>query len=101
MSGPRTTQQRDGAALGDGVVHRAIYPGSFDPITLGHLDVIARARHLFDELVVAVSFNPSKEVLFSAPECVAMTRAPVAEMVEREPSGAPLRVSRFVGLAVA
>jgi pantetheine-phosphate adenylyltransferase len=46
----------------------AIYPGSFDPVTNGHLDIIARARHLFDELIVAVSDNPSKRAYFSLPE---------------------------------
>ena len=43
----------------------AIYPGSFDPITLGHLDVIERGVKLFDQVIVAVLCNPSKEPLFS------------------------------------
>ena len=43
----------------------AIYPGSFDPITNGHLDVIERARKLFDEVVVAVAHNDEKQPLFS------------------------------------
>jgi pantetheine-phosphate adenylyltransferase len=46
----------------------AIYPGSFDPVTNGHLDIIQRARHLFDEMIVAVSDNPSKNPYFSLPE---------------------------------
>lgn len=46
----------------------AIYPGSFDPITLGHLDLIDRALELFDHLVVAVAQNPSKDPLFTAEE---------------------------------
>lgn len=46
----------------------AIYPGSFDPVTHGHLDIIQRARHLFDELIVAVSDNASKRAYFSLPE---------------------------------
>ncbi|OGR91627.1 MAG: pantetheine-phosphate adenylyltransferase [Elusimicrobia bacterium RIFCSPLOWO2_01_FULL_59_12] len=46
----------------------AIYPGSFDPVTNGHLDIIERARHLFDEIIVAVSENPSKRPYFSLPE---------------------------------
>src|SRR5262249_62103334 len=46
-------------------VRRAIYPGSFDPITNGHLDVIERARKLFDEVVVAVAHNDEKQPLFS------------------------------------
>ena len=44
---------------------RALYPGSFDPLTLGHLDLIARAAHLFDGVIVAVLQNPGKTPLFS------------------------------------
>ena len=47
---------------------RALYPGSFDPITNGHLDVICRAAELFEEIVVAVAVNDSKSPLFSAQE---------------------------------
>ena len=43
----------------------AIYPGSFDPVTLGHLDIIQRACKVFDELVVAVLVNPEKHTAFS------------------------------------
>ena len=46
-------------------MRRAIYPGSFDPITNGHLDVIERARKLFDEVIVAVAHNDEKQPLFS------------------------------------
>ncbi|MFX3619423.1 MAG: pantetheine-phosphate adenylyltransferase [Sporolactobacillus sp.] len=46
----------------------AIYPGGFDPVTLGHLDIIERGRHLFDHLVVAVLSNASKRPLFTVPE---------------------------------
>ncbi|MBM3465678.1 MAG: pantetheine-phosphate adenylyltransferase [Armatimonadetes bacterium] len=49
-------------------MRRAVYPGSFDPITLGHIDIIDRALNLFDELVVAVVRNPSKNALFSLEE---------------------------------
>src|ERR1043166_3395652 len=47
------------------VMRRAIYPGSFDPVTNGHLDVIERARKLFDEVIVAVANNDEKQPLFS------------------------------------
>ena len=50
----------------------AVYPGSFDPITLGHLDVIRRGRRLFDRLVIAVGRNPGKAHLFTAEERVEM-----------------------------
>jgi pantetheine-phosphate adenylyltransferase len=46
-------------------MRRAIYPGSFDPVTHGHLDVIARAARIFDEVVVAVAFNEQKSGLFA------------------------------------
>jgi pantetheine-phosphate adenylyltransferase len=49
-------------------VKRAVYPGSFDPITNGHLDIITRASRLVDELVVAVMVNPSKNHLFTLDE---------------------------------
>jgi pantetheine-phosphate adenylyltransferase len=53
-------------------MRRAIYPGSFDPVTNGHLDVIERARKLFDEVIVAVAVNDQKQPLFSAQERTAM-----------------------------
>ena len=49
-------------------MRRAIYPGSFDPVTNGHLDVIWRARKLFDEVVVAVAHNEQKQPLFTLDE---------------------------------
>ncbi len=58
-----------------------VYPGTFDPITLGHLDIIRRGAHLVDRLVIGVTTNPSKEPMFSLPERL--------EMVRREISDAP------------
>jgi pantetheine-phosphate adenylyltransferase len=55
-------------------VKRAVCPGSFDPVTKGHLDVIGRAAALFDEVVVAVGVNPSKSRLFGPDERIAMIR---------------------------
>ena len=52
------------------IMRIGIYPGSFDPITNGHLDVIHRAQHIFDEVIVAVARNGAKEPLFSAQERV-------------------------------
>ncbi len=48
----------------------AIYPGSFDPITYGHIDIVRRAKKLFDRLVIAIVANPNKTPLFSAAERV-------------------------------
>jgi len=56
------------------LVRRAIYPGSFDPVTNGHLDVIERARTLFDEVIVAVAINDQKQPLFTPDERLAMLR---------------------------
>jgi pantetheine-phosphate adenylyltransferase len=49
---------------------RAVYPGTFDPVTYGHIDLIRRARKIFDEVVVAVAHNPGKGPLFSLEERV-------------------------------
>ena len=53
---------------------RAVYPGSFDPLTNGHLDLIERSLRMFDELIVAVVTNPAKTALFSDAERVEMIR---------------------------
>ena len=57
------------------MTRRAIYPGSFDPITNGHLDIIERSAKLFDEVVVAVLLNIEKEPMFSADERMEMIRS--------------------------
>ena len=54
------------------MVRRAIYPGSFDPVTNGHLDLIERACKLFDEVIVAILVNPGKSAMFDLDERVAM-----------------------------
>ena len=59
----------------------AVYPGTFDPITLGHLDIIRRGTHLVDKLVIGVTTNPSKEPMFTLEERLAM--------VKREVTGFP------------
>jgi pantetheine-phosphate adenylyltransferase len=58
----------------------AVYPGTFDPITLGHIDIIRRGAHLVDKLVIGVTTNPSKEPMFSVDERMAMVRREVAEI---------------------
>ena len=52
----------------------AVYPGTFDPITLGHIDIIRRGAHLVDKLVIGVTTNPSKEPMFGVAERLAMVR---------------------------
>jgi pantetheine-phosphate adenylyltransferase len=58
----------------------AVYPGTFDPLTLGHLDIIRRGAHLVDKLVIGVTTNPSKEPMFSVAERLQMVRREVAEI---------------------
>jgi pantetheine-phosphate adenylyltransferase len=71
----------------------ALYPGSFDPVTNGHLDIIERARSLADQLIVAVLVNDEKEPLFTARRRIAM--------LERLFAGCPdVEVRRFRGLLV-
>lgn len=72
----------------------AVYTGSFDPITLGHLNVIARARKLFDQLVIGIGINADKKALFSPEERVDLMREVVAGMPN-------VRVELFEGLAVS
>lgn len=83
-----------------GPVHRAVYAGSFDPITYGHLDVLSRARRLFDEIVLAIGHNPDKPALFDFSERLAMARQLVADMLTNEPDGAPVTVEQYSGLTV-
>jgi pantetheine-phosphate adenylyltransferase len=73
-------------------MRRAIYPGTFDPLTNGHLDLIHRAMKLFDEVIVAILRNPAKTPLFTVEERVDIIRQVV--------SGLPIRVDTFEGLLV-
>ncbi|MEI6033944.1 MAG: pantetheine-phosphate adenylyltransferase [Verrucomicrobiae bacterium] len=58
---------------------RAIYPGSFDPVTFGHLDVISRAAHLFDSVIVAVAVSEGKTPLFSVDDRIQMLQESTAD----------------------
>ena len=57
-----------------------VYPGTFDPVTLGHLDIIRRGAHLVDQLVIGVTTNPSKEPMFAIAQRLAMVRREVASI---------------------
>ena len=59
---------------------RVIYPGTFDPITNGHMDIIVRATHLFDEIVVAVAKSSEKGPMFSHDQRIAMAKAACNEL---------------------
>jgi len=71
----------------------AVFTGTFDPITLGHLDVIRRGRGLFDHLIVGIGINPNKQSLFSIEERVVLARQVVAPFDN-------VTVDAFEGLAV-
>ncbi len=58
----------------------AVFPGAFDPVTNGHLDIIRRATRLFNQIIVGVGHNPEKQELFSTQERVAMLRAELADV---------------------
>src|SRR5438105_4366650 len=62
------------------MIRRAIYPGSFDPVTNGHLDVIDRARKLFDEVIVAVAHNDQKEPLFTLDERLTFLQGTIGKL---------------------
>lgn len=57
-----------------------VYPGTFDPLTLGHLDIIRRASHLVDRLVIGVTTNPSKQPMFSVAERMEMVRREIGSL---------------------
>jgi pantetheine-phosphate adenylyltransferase len=65
----------------------AMYPGTFDPITLGHEDLVRRAARLFDRVVVAIAENPSKEPMFSLEERVELARISLDDLENVEVSG--------------
>ena len=81
--------------------HTAIYPGSFDPPTLGHLDVLERACRLFDEVVVAVGRNPDKKgPLLELDLRISLLEDLVADLVSRHPDLAKVTVASYDGLTV-
>ncbi len=71
----------------------AVYPGSFDPITNGHLDIIRRGLLIIDELIILVSYNPHKAFLFSVEERIDMIKAVIGDNPR-------IRIDSFPGLLV-
>ena len=79
------------------LMRRAIYPGSFDPVTNGHLDIIERGCKLFDEIIIAILINPEKQPFFTIEERQEM----LAEVLKGiETSNCKVRVDAFEGLLV-
>lgn len=76
------------------MARRAIYPGSFDPLTNGHVDIIERACHIFDEVIVAILINPDKHPMFTVAERIEM----LTEVVK--PRAPQVVIETFEGLLV-
>ena len=78
-------------------MRRAIYPGSFDPVTNGHLDIIQRGCKLFDEIIIAILVNPDKQPLFSIEERREMLKEALSEIKDGD---CRLVIDAFQGLLV-
>jgi pantetheine-phosphate adenylyltransferase len=76
----------------------AFYPGSFDPVTRGHTDIIERALALVDELVIGIGIHPAKAPLFAADERIAMLEAETKPLARK--AGVAVRVITFDNLAI-
>ncbi|MFN1834839.1 pantetheine-phosphate adenylyltransferase [Balneola sp. MJW-20] len=74
----------------------ALYPGSFDPITFGHLDILERASRLFDQVIVTVAVNNRKNAVFSGEERVELIR----DCIKKESWAKDIQVDQFTGLLV-
>jgi len=82
---------KDGVNMSE--VRRAIYPGTFDPITNGHLDIITRACHMFDEIIVAVADSEAKKPMFTLEQRIDMVKAATKKFPQ-------IKVIGFQGLLV-
>ncbi len=78
-------------------MRRAIYPGSFDPVTNGHLDIIERGCKLFDEIIISILINPEKQPFFTIEERLDMLEQVVADIHK---GGCTVRIDSFGGLLV-
>ncbi len=76
--------------------NKAVYPGTFDPITLGHMDLIARAAHLFDEVLVAIAANTNKKPMFSLDERVVLARQALSAYPNVKVEGFATLLTQFV-----
>ena len=77
----------------------AIYPGSFDPVTLGHFDIIKRSSEIFDQVIVGVLCNNAKSPLFSVEERVKMLEEVTKDIPRLRPPGAS--ISRHIHIHIA
>ena len=78
------------------MIKSALFPGSFDPVTNGHIDLLERATHLFDRIVVTIAVNPAKNAIFSGDER--------ADLIRRSIAGKPwadkVEIDQFTGLLI-
>ena len=91
MRSPRRFTPRDDVNIN--TMRRALFPGSFDPLTLGHYDIIKRGVHLFDEIVVAIGINAEKKYMFSLEE----RKQFIEEAFKDEPT---VKVTTYEGMTV-
>ena len=84
--------------MADAALRIGVYPGTFDPLTNGHMDVIARAARLLDKLVVGVAVNSGKAPLFSLEERVELVQAEMASIANK--NGTVIEVRPFQGLLI-
>jgi pantetheine-phosphate adenylyltransferase len=77
-------------------VRRAIYPGTFDPITFGHLDILSRAIKMFDEIIITIAINPAKNPLFSLKERKLLIRKVLSDQDTLQ----NVKIEAFEGLLV-
>ncbi len=82
------------------MIRTAFYPGSFDPLTFGHLDIIMRAAKLVDRLVIGVGVHHGKKAMFTPDERLAMLETQKAELVNEGMGGDRLEIASFDNLAV-
>jgi len=82
------------------LIRRAIYPGTFDPVTYGHLDIIERSAKMFDELIVGILVNHAKAPMFSDEERVLMMREAVDGLAGRGVDTSHIKVMSFGGLLI-
>jgi len=85
-SGRESSKSMRTSKIGEDTMRRAVYPGNFDPITNGHLDIIERASKIFDEVVVAVGVNLDKSPMFTGEERVEMIRQACSHLPNVKPA---------------
>jgi len=87
----KTVYMKDGVNMSD--IRKAIYPGTFDPITNGHLDIIRRACHMFDEIIIAVADSEAKKPMFTLEQRIDMVKVVTKDFSQ-------IKVIGFQGLLV-